>query len=210
VPAFGKWSYDPAQERPAVPIEAQLEALAEVVKAGLVRYVGVSNETPWGVCEFVSTAQRQGLPRAASIQNAYNLLNRTFEMGLSEVHRHLNVPLLAYSPLAFGHLSAKYLDGARPAGARLTLFPAFGPRYATVNVPDAVAAYAAVARQAGISPAALAIAFVRSRWFTASTIIGATSLLQLRENIDSAELTLSADTLAAIEEVHNRYPNPAL
>jgi aryl-alcohol dehydrogenase-like predicted oxidoreductase len=92
----------------------------------------------------------------------------------------------------------------------VTLFPAFGPRYATVNVPDAVAAYAAVARQAGISPAALAIAFVRSRWFTASTIIGATSLLQLRENIDSAELTLSADTLAAIEEVHNRYPNPAL
>jgi aryl-alcohol dehydrogenase (NADP+) len=210
VPAFGKWAYDPVQERPTVPIEAQLEALSEVVKAGMVRYVGVSNETPWGVCEFIAAAQRRGLPRIASIQNAYNLLNRTFEMGLGEVHRHLDVPLLAYSPLAFGHLSGKYLGGARPAGARLTLFPAFGPRYATVNVPDAVAAYAALARNAGMTPAALAIAFVRSRWFTASTIVGATNLTQLKENIDCAELTLSAETLAAIEAIHDRYPNPAL
>jgi aryl-alcohol dehydrogenase-like predicted oxidoreductase len=210
VPAFGKWSYDPGQERPTVSIEAQLEALAEVVQAGMVRYLGVSNETPWGVCEFVGAANRRGLPRIASIQNAYNLLNRTFEMGLSEVHRHLNVPLLAYSPLAFGHLSGKYLDGARPAGARLSLFPAFGPRYATVNVPDAVAAYAALARKAGMTPAALAIAFVRSRWFTASTIVGATSLTQLKESIDCAERILTGDTLAAIEEIHNRYPNPAL
>jgi aryl-alcohol dehydrogenase (NADP+) len=210
VPSFGKWSYEPGHERPTVPIEAQLEALGEVVAAGLVRHVGVSNETPWGVCEFIGTAQRRGLPRIASIQNAYNLLNRTFEMGLSEVHRHLNVPLLAYSPLAFGHLSGKYLDGAQPRGARLTLFPGFGPRYATVNVPDAVAAYAALAHKAGMTPSAMAIAFVRSRWFTASTIIGATSLSQLKENIDSAGATLTVDTLTAIEDIHNRYPNPAL
>jgi aryl-alcohol dehydrogenase (NADP+) len=210
VPSFGKWAYDLTQERPTLPIEAQLEALDDVVRAGKVRWVGVSNETPWGVCEFVDVAQRRGLPRIASIQNAYNLLNRTFEMGLSEVHRHLNVPLLAYSPLAFGHLTGKYLGGAQPAGARLTRFPPFGQRYAKVNVPEAVAAYAEVARQAGITPATLALAFVRSRWFTASTIIGATSLAQLQENLDSAGVTLSGDTLDAIEQIHNRYPHPAL
>lgn len=210
VPSFGTWAYDPAQERPTLPIEAQLEALADVVRAGKVRYIGVSNETPWGVCEFVSVARARGLPRIASIQNAYNLLNRTFEMGLSEVHRRLDVPLLAYSALGFGHLTGKYLGGAQPAGARLTRFPAFGQRYAKLNVPEASAAYAALARQAGLTPAGLALAFVRSRWFNASTIIGATSLEQLRENLDSIALTLDGDTLAAIEEVHNRYPNPAL
>jgi aryl-alcohol dehydrogenase-like predicted oxidoreductase len=210
VPSFGGWAYDPAQERPTVPIEVQLEALGEVVKAGKVRYVGVSNETPWGVCEFVSAAQARGLPRIVSIQNAYNLLNRTFEMGLSEVHRQLEVPLLAYSPLGFGHLTGKYLGGAQPASARLTRFPAFGQRYAKVNVPEAAAAYAELARRAGLTPAGLALAFVRSRWFNASTIIGATTLDQLRENLDSVGLTLDADTLAAIEQVHNRYPNPAL
>jgi aryl-alcohol dehydrogenase-like predicted oxidoreductase len=210
VPSFGTWAYDPAQERSTVPIETQLEALDDVVKAGKVRYIGVSNETPWGVCEFVSVARRRGLPRIASIQNAYNLLNRTFEMGLSEVHRHLNVPLLAYSPLAFGHLSGKYLGGAQPAGARLTRFPAFGQRYDKVNVPEAVVAYAGLARRAGISPVRLALAFVRGRWFNASTIIGATTLPQLGEILDGAAVTLDGDTLAAIEQIHNRYPNPAL
>jgi aryl-alcohol dehydrogenase (NADP+) len=210
VPSFGKWAYDPSQERPSGSIEAQLEALDEVVTAGKVRCVGVSNETPWGVCEFVGVTQRRGLARIASIQNAYNLLNRTFEMGLSEVHRHLNVPLLAYSPLAFGHLTGKYLDGAKPEGARLTRFPPFGQRYAKVNVPEAVAAYATLARKAGMTPATLALAFVRSRWFTASTIIGATALGQLQENLDSASVALSADVVAAIDDIHDRYPNPAL
>jgi aryl-alcohol dehydrogenase-like predicted oxidoreductase len=210
VPAFGTWAYDPAQERPTVPIEAQLEALDDVVKAGKVRHIGVSNETPWGVGEFVRLACARRLPRIASIQNAYNLLNRTFEMGLSEVHRQLDVPLLAYSPLGFGHLSGKYLGGARPDGSRLARFPPFGQRYDKVNVQEAVAAYADLARRAGLSAAGLALAFVRSRWFNASTIIGATTLAQLRENLDSRALTLDGDTLAAIEQIHNRYPNPAL
>jgi aryl-alcohol dehydrogenase-like predicted oxidoreductase len=210
VPSFGTWAYDPAHERPTVPIEAQLEALGDVVKAGKVRCIGVSNETPWGVCEFVTLARARGLPRIASIQNAYNLLNRTFEMGLSEVQRQLNVPLLAYSALGFGHLTGKYLAGARPADARLTRFPQFGQRYDKVNVREAVGAYAELARRAGLTPAGLALAFVRSRWFTASTIVGATTLAQLRENLDNATLTLDGDTLAAIEEIHNRYPNPAL
>ncbi len=210
VPSFGTWAYDPGQERPTVAIQEQLEALDAVVRAGKVRYVGVSNETPWGVTEFVRLAREAGLPRIASTQNAYSLLNRTFEMGLSEVHRHLDVPLLAYSPLAFGHLTGKYLDGAQPQGARLTRFPPFGQRYAKVNVPGAVAAYVELARSRGLSPATLALAFVRQRWFTASTIIGATSLEQLRENIDSAQVSLDSEILSRIEEIHNRYPNPAL
>lgn len=210
VPSFGKSFYDRAQERPSVPIREQLEALGEQVRAGRIRHVGLSNETPWGVMEFVRLAGELALPRVVSVQNAYNLLNRTFETGLSEVHRHLDVPLLAYSPLAFGHLTGKYLNGALPEGARLTRFPPFGQRYARPNVPEAVAAYAALAREAGLSPATLALAFVRSRWFTASTIIGATTMAQLRENIASTSVRLGDDMLGSIEAIHQRYPHPAL
>lgn len=210
VPSFGTWSYDPAQERSSVPIEEQLEALAAVAQAGKVRYFGLSNETPWGVMEFVRVASEKRLPRVVSTQNAYNLLNRTFEMGLAEVHRHLDVPLLAYSPLAFGHLSGKYLGGAKPEGARLTRFPAFGPRYARRNVPEATAAYAELAAKSGLSAATMAIAFVRSRWFTASTIIGARTMEQLRENIAAGEVTLAAEVVASINDIHDRYPHPAL
>jgi len=210
VPSFGKSFYEPSQERPSVPIQEQLEALAEQVRAGKIRYVGLSNETPWGLMEFVRLAREQALPKVVSVQNAYNLLNRTFEAGLSEVHRHLDVPLLAYSPLAFGHLSGKYLDGAQPAGARLTRFPPFGQRYSRVNVPEAVAEYAALARRAGLTPASMALAFVRSRWFAASTIIGATTMEQLRENIASAAVSLDEEVIKAIEEIHLRYPHPAL
>jgi aryl-alcohol dehydrogenase-like predicted oxidoreductase len=209
VPAFGKLAYEPSEERASVPILEQLQAFDEVIKAGKVRYLGLSNETPWGVCEFVRLARENGLPRVVSTQNAYSLLNRVFEAGLAEVHRHLDVPLLAYSPLAFGHLSGKYVNGQKPEGARLTRFPVFGPRYAKINVPAATAAYAQLAAALGMRPATLALAFVRSRWFTASTIIGATSMVQLEENIASAAVVLDADALAAIEEIHLRYPNPA-
>jgi len=209
VPAFGKLAYDPSEERATVPILEQLQAFDEVIKAGKVRYLGLSNETPWGVCEFVRLARENGLPRAVCTQNAYNLLNRVFEAGLAEVHRHLDLPLLAYSPLAFGHLSGKYLNGEKPEGARLTRFPVFGPRYGKVNVPAATAAYAELAKSLGMRPATLALAFVRSRWFTASTIIGATTMAQLEENIASAAVELDANALAAIEEIHLRYPSPA-
>lgn len=210
VPAFGQHFYDPAKERATVPIEEQLEALELVVKAGKVRHVGLSNETPWGTLEFLRTAERRGLPRAVSIQNAYNLINRTYESGLSEVTRKENIGLLAYSPLAFGHLSGKYLEGAKPAGARLTVFPPFGQRYDKPNVAPATAAYAALAKEHGLTPAMLALAFVRSRWFVSSNIVGATSLEQLRENIDSADVTLSDAVLAAIDAIHLRFPNPAV
>ena len=208
VPMFGQTEFDPAQEKEDVPIRAQLEAMKRLIDAGKIRCVGLSNETPWGVMEFVRMAKEHGLPHVASIQNAYNLINRTFEMGLAEVAHRTEVPLIAYSPLAFGLLSGKYLAGP-PATARLTLFPQFGQRYGKPNVTEAVAAYAELARRKSMSQATLALAFARSRWFVRSTIIGATSMAQLQENIASAGVTLDADTLTEIQRIHLRYPNPA-
>ncbi len=209
VPSFGGLFYEPSSERPTVSIQDQLEALGAQVTAGKIRYVGLSNETPWGVMEFLRIARTHGLPVVVSIQNAYSLLNRCFEGGLSEITRREGIPLLAYSPLGFGHLSAKYVNGARPAGARLSRFPAFGQRYDKPNVAPAVQAYAELAQRHGLSPATLAIAFVHSRWFVASTIVGATSLEQLQENIDAAQIELPGDLLGELDNIHLRYPNPA-
>ncbi len=208
VPMFGASSYDASQEHDSEPIERQLETLAELVKSGKVRYIGLSNETPWGVSEFTRIAAAHNLPCVVSIQNAYSLLNRTFEAGLAEVCRHRNVGLLAYSPLAFGHLTGKYLNDAN-AQRRITLFPNFGQRYAKTNVPAASQEYARIAREAGMSPATMALAYARTRWFTSSVILGATTLEQLKENLESAEIVLTADVLEQIEAVHKRYPNPA-
>ena len=209
VPVFGQTLYDPEQERATVPIEEQLAVFAGFVKAGKIRYLGLSNETPWGVCQWLRQAESGRHPRIVSIQNAYNLINRTFEMGLSEVTRRENLPLLAYSPLAFGHLTGKYLDGVKPPGARLTRFPSFGPRYSKVNVPEAVAAYVGLAKRFELAPATLAVAFARSKWFVAATIIGATSISQLGQNVESAEVVLEREIHIAIDEIHHRYPSPA-
>ena len=208
VPMFGGTSYDIAQEHPTEPIQQQLEVLTELVKAGKVRHIGLSNETPWGVSEFTRLAEQHGLPYVATIQNAYHLMNRTFESGLSEVCRHRNVGLLAYSPLAFGHLSGKYVADAQAHG-RITLFPNFGQRYAKTNVPAATLEYVRIAREADLSPVTMALAFARTRWFTNSVILGATTLTQLQENLDSAAVVLPAEVLEQIEAVHRRYPNPA-
>jgi aryl-alcohol dehydrogenase-like predicted oxidoreductase len=208
VPMFGATSYDASQDRDATPIAEQLQALGELVKAGKVRHIGLSNETPWGVMEFVRCAEQLGLPKIVSIQNAYHLLNRTFEAGLAEVCHHSDVGLLAYSPLAFGWLSGKYLADPQAHG-RITLFPGFGQRYNKPNVPPATQEYLRIAQQAGLTPATLALAFARTRRFTSSVILGATTLQQLQENLASAEVTLSSETLAAIESVHQRHPNPA-
>jgi len=210
VPLFGKMFYELQEERDAVPIEEQLAVFVDLIKAGKIRHLGLSNESAWGVCEWIRAAEKADLPKPVSIQNAYNLVNRSFEPALSEVTRREDVPLLAYSPLAFGHLSGKYLAGGKPPGARLTLFPPFGQRYAKPNVEPAVAAYSALARKAGLTPAAMAIAFCNSRWFCASTIIGATSLEQLRQNIDSAGVVLSEELLREIDAIHLRYPSPAV
>jgi aryl-alcohol dehydrogenase-like predicted oxidoreductase len=205
---FGATSYDVTQERDSTPIAEQLQALAELVKAGKVRHIGLSNETPWGVSEFVRCAEQLGLPGIVSIQNAYSLLNRTFESGLAETCRHADVGLLAYSPLAFGWLSGKYLADPKAHG-RITLFPGFGQRYNKPNVPAATQEYVRIAREAGLTPATMALAFARTRWFASSVILGATTLKQLRENLDSAEVVLSAEILERIEAVHRLYPNPA-
>lgn len=208
VPMFGGSSYDMSLEHDSEPIAAQLEALAELVRSGKVRYIGLSNETPWGVCEFTRCARDMNLPAVVTLQNAYHLMNRTFEAGLAEVCRHENVGLLAYSPLAFGHLTGKYVADAQAHG-RITLFPNFGQRYNKINVAAASSEYVRIAHQAGLSTTQMALAFVRTRWFTRSTIVGATSLAQLQENLESAELVLGADVLEQIEAVHRRYPNPA-
>lgn len=208
VPMFGSTSYDQANEHEAESIANQLQALAELVHAGKVRHLGLSNETPWGVSEFQHQAKLLNLPPIATIQNAYHLLNRSFESGLAEVCRHEHVGLLAYSPLAFGHLSGKYLANPHAQG-RLTLFTSFGQRYAKVNVAEATKAYVQIASEAGLSPAQMALAFVNSRPFVSSTIIGATTLTQLKENIQSVQVQLPAEVLKKIEAVHLRFPNPA-
>jgi len=208
VPMFGQVGFDPQQERESVSIVEQLETFAELIQAGKIRYLGVSNETAWGICEFCHTAKRLGLPRIVSIQNAYSLLNRTFDSHLAEACYREDVGLLAYSPLAFGHLSGKYVQGTA-SNTRITLFPNFGQRYSKVNVMAATAAYVAIAQKYDLSPSQLALAFVRSRWFVASTIIGATTMEQLKENIDSANIQLSAEILAEIDQIHARYFNPA-
>jgi len=208
VPTFGGYHFEPAQEREAVPLRETLEALAGFIKAGKVRYWGVSNETPWGLMSYLRLADELGLPRPVTVQNAYNLLNRTWENGLSEIGYREKVSLLAYSPLGFGLLSGKYLQDPAATG-RATLFPGFAGRYSKPNTVKAVAAYADLARQYGLTPTQLALAFVYQRWCVGSTIIGATSMVQLKENLDAAAVTLAPEVLAAVERIYLDYPNPA-
>jgi len=207
-PMFGQWQYDPDSERAATPIRETLEALAERVKAGKIRYVGVSNEHPWGVMEFLRLAREHGLPRVVSLQNAYHLMNRTYESGLAELCHREKVSLLPYSPLAFGLLSGKYQADPQTQG-RVNLFAGFAQRYAKPNVAPAVAAYVDLARRNALTPAQLALAFVYSRWFVASTIIGATSLAQLEEDLGAYAVRLSPEVLAEVDVIHLRYTNPA-
>lgn len=205
---FGRLAYPWIEGESSVDIEETLTVLGDLVKAGKIRHIGVSNETPWGVAQFLRAAEKLGLPRIVSIQNPYSLLNRTFEIGLAEFSHREQVGLLAYSPLAFGVLSGKYLDGAKPAGARLTLYERF-QRYTKVNAEAATREYVRIAQTEGITPTQLALAFVNSRPFMTSNLIGATNLAQLAENIGSEAITLSADAIAAIEAVHVAICNPA-
>ncbi|HZZ11555.1 MAG TPA: NADP(H)-dependent aldo-keto reductase [Paraburkholderia sp.] len=205
---FGRPMYPWVDDAYTVPIEETLSVLAEFVKEGKVRHIGVSNETPWGVAQFLRAAEKLGLPRIVSIQNPYSLVNRTYELGLSEYAHRDQIGLLAYSPLAFGWLSGKYEGGARPAGARITLFERF-QRYSKPQAVQAITRYVELARRHGMSPAQFALAFVNSRPFLTSNLIGATSLEQLKENIGSAEVKLSPEVLAEIDALHELQPNPA-
>jgi aryl-alcohol dehydrogenase-like predicted oxidoreductase len=204
---FGKLGYAPRDESHATPIEETLSALAELQNAGKVRHIGISNETPWGVAEYLRLAREKALPRVVSIQNPYSLLNRSFEVGLAEFAHREQVGLLAYSPLAFGVLSGKYLGGQRPTGARLTLFSRF-QRYTNPEAEAATAEYVRLAHANGLDPAQMALAYVNSRPFLTATIVGATTLPQLEVNIGSAALRLSAEVLSAIDNIHRRYTIP--
>lgn len=206
---FGQLGYTVQEsEDPWTPIAEVLETLNEIKKSGKVREFGLSNETPWGTMEFLRLSGAKELPRMVSIQNPYNLLNRSYEVGMAEVSHREQCGLLAYSPMAFGALSGKYLGGKKPAGCRLTIWEYFD-RY---NNPQAVAAtesYAQIAKKYGLSLAQLSLAYVNTRPFVTSNIIGATKMEQLKENIESISVKLSDELLQEIEAVHVKHPNPS-
>ena len=208
VPMFGRRGLqridDPAD---TVSIAETLEVLGDLVKAGKIRAIGVSNETPWGVAEYLRLAREQGLPHIASIQNAYSLLNRTFEIGLSEFALREGVGLLAYSPLGAGYLSGKYLGGVVPPGSRIAVATQF-TRYTSPQQSDATARYLGIARAFGLSPVELALSYVYRQPFVTSSIIGATSLAQLEEDIAGSLVAIPAEALEAIEAVQRIYPDP--
>lgn len=204
---FGQLGYR-HKDQELTPIEETLQVLDEQVKAGKIRHIGLSNETPWGTMKFLQLAESRGWPRAVSIQNPYNLLNRSFEVGLAEIAIREQCGLLAYSPMAFGMLSGKYENGARPDGARLTLFSRFA-RYANAQSVAACSRYVSLAREHGLDPAQMALAYVTQQPFVTSNIIGATSIAQLESNLASAELQLPPELLEAIEAIHTEQPNPA-
>jgi aryl-alcohol dehydrogenase-like predicted oxidoreductase len=205
---FGRLGFEFYPDDQPVPIEETLQVLADIVKTGKVRTIGVSNETPWGVMRFLQLAQTQDMPRIVSIQNPFNLLNRSYEVGLSEISHREGCGMLAYSPLAFGMLSGKYLHGARPEGARLSLFERFD-RYSNPRALKATQAYVDLAREHGLDPAQMALAYVNSRPFVTSNIIGATDLEQLRSNLDSINVQLNQEVLQGIEQIHTEIPNPS-
>lgn len=205
---FGRLGYEQADETSRIPIEETLDALAALVKAGKVRHIGISNETPWGLAEYLRLSREGRGPRVASIQNPYSLLNRSFEVGLAEFAHRERVGLLAYSPLGFGTLSGKYLDGAKPPRGRLTLYSRF-QRYTGPQVERAVRAYVTLAREHGLDPAQMALAWACARPFVASTLIGATTMAQLASNIDAEKITLSPELLKAVENIHREFPYPA-
>ena len=208
-PIFGQKEFNPDLEHDSIAIEATLDVLDSLVKEGKIRHIGVSNETPWGVSEFIKHAEGKQQARIISIQNPYHLMNRSYEQGLTETCFREHVGLLAYSPLAFGRLTGKYVDNAQAKG-RLTKFPAtWSPRYMRPEVIATSARYTALARAHGLSPTHLALAWCYSRWFVASTIIGATDLVQLEENIRATDILLSDELITAINQIHAEGANPA-
>jgi aryl-alcohol dehydrogenase-like predicted oxidoreductase len=207
---FGQRGYQPQPDTSdADYLPEALEALHGLVLAGKVRHIGLSNETPWGLMTALHLCKQHGWTLPVTVQNPYNLLNRQLEVGLAEVLHREGVGLLPYSPLAFGLLSGKYQNGATPPPAsRLALFPHYFLRYQSPQALQATEAYVALAREVGLSPTTLALAFVNSRPYTSSNLIGATTMEQLAENIASATVVLGDDVLAAIEAIHNATPDP--
>ena len=214
VPAFGKIYYDPAKEVPCASIHEQLEALAELVRVGKVRAIGLSNETPYGVHEFVRLAEQHGLPRVATVQNPYCLINRTVENGLDETLHRLGVSLLAYSPLGFGLLSGKYdasgFESPTAPEGRMSRYESMRKqRWGRADSLLAARRYNALAREHGLTPTQLALAFCYTKWQVASTIIGVTTLAQLDECVDAWGITLAPELLQAIDQIRWEHRDPA-
>ena len=205
------WGSNPTvyqhQEGDSHPITETVEIMTDLVKTGKIRHFGLSNESAWGTMTFLKHAEAKGMARVQSIQNAYSLLNRTYEVALAEVSLREQVSLLAYSPLAQGYLSGKYLDGARPPGARSTLFNR-GQRYENPTAEAAIRKYLALARELGLDPAQMALAFVNARPFVTSTIIGATRMEQLKTDIASVEVTITPELEKRINAIHVEHCNP--
>ena len=205
---FGALGYQHDTEEQITPIEDTLEVLDELVRSGKIRYIGLSNETPWGTSRFLQLAEARGWPRIVSVQNPYNLLNRSYEVGMAEISIREQVGLLAYSPLAFGTLTGKYLNGLLPEKARLTLFSRFS-RYTNPQAQKACARYVQLARDHGMDPEQMALAFVTRQPFVTSNIIGATNMDQLNRNLSSINMGLTDKVLEAIADIHRSQPNPA-
>ncbi|VTU22967.1 L-glyceraldehyde 3-phosphate reductase [Variovorax sp. PBL-H6] len=216
VPAFGNMYYDPAREASSTSILEQLEALAGLVKAGKVRAIGLSNETPYGVHEFVRVAEQHGLPRVATVQNVYNLLSRGVENGLDETMHRLGVSLLAYSPLGFGLLTGKYDESGitgpgAPQGARIARYESVRKqRWGRPESLEAARRYNALAREIGMTATQFALAFCYGKWQVASTIIGVTSLAQLEENLDAWDKRLPPEVLAEVDKLRWEMRDPAI
>lgn len=205
---FGVRGYSHQDQAPMTHPEQTLEVLSEIYESGKVKSFGLSNETPWGAMTFLKLSEQKNFPRMLTIQNPYSLLNRTYEVGLAEVSMRENLQLLAYSPLGFGVLSGKYLGVENPQNARLSLFRGY-TRYSNINAITATQKYVELAKQHGLIASQMALQFVTTREFTGATIIGATNLKQLEENINSTDIHLSDEVLAGIEDIHTQYPNPS-
>ena len=205
---FGKLNYNHEEESDFIDLHTQLEALDELVKAGKIKYIGLSNETSWGLMKFISLSEKFNLPKVMSVQNPYSLLNRSYEVGLAEISMREKCGLLAYSPLAFGMLTGKYDDGKKPEKARLTLYANMYTRYTKEKGIKYSRKLNELARESGITPTQMALGFVNSRPFVTSNIIGATNIDQLNENIKTFDLELGEDLLEKIEEIHDECPFP--
>ncbi len=204
---FGQRGFNFDSNEDFIDLEESLSALDKLIKAGKIRHYGISNETPWGLMKYLELHNHRNLPRVMSVQNPYNLLNRTYETAMSEISIREQVGLLAYSPLAFGVLSGKYLGGLKPEGARLTKWDRFS-RYSSESANNATELYVKLAKSHGLDPAQMALSYVNSRDFLTSNIIGATTMEQLKINIDSINIELSPEVVSEIENIHSMIPNP--
>ncbi|CAI5519897.1 unnamed protein product [Closterium sp. Naga37s-1] len=212
VPKFGVTQYKPEKEYPSIPIEETVAAMGELIKEGKIRHYGLSNETTFGVCEYVHAARRLGVPPPVSIQNSFSLVHRSFETELAEAcaPSHYNIGLLPWSPMGGGALSGKYNGGKKPPGARFTLFQGYQERFTTGAMAEASQVYTDFAESVGIPPAQLALAWCKSRWYVTSTIFGATTMEQLKENLDAFEMDLSPEVLEGIDKIHLQKKDPAM